>query len=412
MAAHVVSDTYYVFHRTRTLGERYLWKGDLCDVVLQVVRRRENWTQQDQRNIHTQLLHNVADSRAGGSSEWLTANVMRGCSLPQDKIFSVLGLLPDALREAIRPNYHDPVEKIFRDVVKAHVNVTGWLNITCHSQYSPRSPAEYPSWMPNWMRTSRMTVFADRSRRGFNYYHPVDSTKASATFSGDLSVLTVEGFVVGIVERTMLEFTCLRGLVKMRGVYPDKGGREISAENVDTHGTRVRRVVRPGRGEPSDAAVWEFEEGFHQAIEPVLEGYDNIEMLDKLDLFLDAVRRRYVASKSKSPEQESKPISEGQQAKFYNSDIYTVVRGLLMSRTIFETKESQLGIAPDFTESGDLLCLLKGCDAPMILREHMKGSYTFIGDSHVSGLLRGEGIRELKDGRYTFTKVFDRLNLL
>ncbi|OCL10920.1 HET-domain-containing protein [Glonium stellatum] len=409
MAASVASDTFYIVHQlingeSLTSEAPYAWKASHCDVVAQIIAKRERWTQQDQRNIHTRLNHTVVRQRAGNSSMWLTANIMRGCSLPQDKIFSVIGLLPDALRDAIRPNYRDPVDKIFKDVVKAYIDVTRWLNIICHSQYTPWRPVGYPSWMPDWTRIPRMIVYADRSQAGFNFYDPADSVKACVTFSEDLSVLSVEGFAVGTVKKTLLEFTCLPNLVKLRGIIPERDDNQIEAEKFHSPGVRKRWVIRPGREEPSDPVVWEFDKDFEELFRLTSENYSNIEMLDKLDLFLRAFQQRYIALQSKQASTVPGSVSKDQRAESDTSSIYTVVQGLLMSRTFFEMEEGQIGIAPDFTKRGDLVCVFKGCDAPIILREHTEGSYTFIGDSHVLGFMDGEGMKGLNGGKYTLQR--------
>jgi hypothetical protein len=86
---------------------------------------------------------------------------------------------------------------------------------------------------------------------------------------------------------------------------------------------------------------------------------------------------------------------------------YTKVKGHMMSRTIFtrgddEYGKGMLGIGPDFTTPGGLICILLGCDAPVLLREKKRGEgkYMFVGDAHVQGFMEGGGIAELDEGAY------------
>ena len=43
---------------------------------------------------------------------------------------------------------------------------------------------------------------------------------------------------------------------------------------------------------------------------------------------------------------------------------YGHLQGLLKSRTIIETGEQEIGVAPDFAELGDWVCMLLGCRVP------------------------------------------------
>lgn len=52
-------------------------------------------------------------------------------------------------------------------------------------------------------------------------------------------------------------------------------------------------------------------------------------------------------------------------------------------------------------ESGDLVCLLMGCSAPVILRKQVDNSYAFIGDCIFSEFMNGECMDGVKDGKYT-----------
>lgn len=64
---------------------------------------------------------------------------------------------------------------------------------------------------------------------------------------------------------------------------------------------------------------------------------------------------------------ESKFLSEEKKARL--SHIYTTTQALLRGRTLSYLKEGNYGTVPDFTESGDLVCLLMGCSALVILRK-------------------------------------------
>ena len=98
-----------------------------------------------------------------------------------------------------------------------------------------------------------------------------------------------------------------------------------------------------------------------------LGSFASMEM-DSLELFLLCLRTTWAVRKSlvAAPD-ESKFLSEEEKA--WLSHIYTTTQALLRGRTLSYLKEGNYGIVPDFTESGDLVCLLMGCSALVMLRK-------------------------------------------
>ncbi|KAH8744628.1 hypothetical protein F5883DRAFT_439740 [Diaporthe sp. PMI_573] len=48
-------------------------------------------------------------------------------------------------------------------------------------------------------------------------------------------------------------------------------------------------------------------------------------------------------------------------------------------------------MVPDHARVGDLICVLYGCDVPVVLRK-IECHYKFIGESYVHGIMHGEAI--------------------
>ena len=53
-----------------------------------------------------------------------------------------------------------------------------------------------------------------------------------------------------------------------------------------------------------------------------------------------------------------------------------------------------MGIAPVSAEEGDLICLLLGCDFPMLLRKK-HDHYVLVGEAYVHGWMNGEVFPEV-----------------
>ncbi|KAF4629225.1 hypothetical protein G7Y89_g8926 [Cudoniella acicularis] len=60
--------------------------------------------------------------------------------------------------------------------------------------------------------------------------------------------------------------------------------------------------------------------------------------------------------------------------------LYDFSEYLLTNRTVISTGKS-LALAPDFTEPGDVIFQLLGCDSLVILRPRGNDKYTFIGSA-------------------------------
>jgi hypothetical protein len=55
-------------------------------------------------------------------------------------------------------------------------------------------------------------------------------------------------------------------------------------------------------------------------------------------------------------------------------------------------------IAPPSSRIGDIVCVLFGCDMPVVLREIEEGHYTLVGECYADGIMYGEAMEGLVDG--------------
>jgi hypothetical protein len=64
------------------------------------------------------------------------------------------------------------------------------------------------------------------------------------------------------------------------------------------------------------------------------------------------------------------------------------------SRSFFVSEKGYLGLAPKIAKTGDSICVLLGCDKPLIMRRE-DDHYLLLGDSYVYGIMNREVIREV-----------------
>lgn len=136
-AARIACDTGNMIFRM--LVEQGSWEPQLFtftnrNPIEQLVFTRESWMQcHREAPAIPYKYHQITPQTLGGPKQFITTNIARKCFLLQDKVYSVLGLLPTNVAESIKPNYDDPSEKVLKEAIQAYI---GSLNIICYSQYS------------------------------------------------------------------------------------------------------------------------------------------------------------------------------------------------------------------------------------------------------------------------------------
>lgn len=67
-------------------------------------------------------------------------------------------------------------------------------------------------------------------------------------------------------------------------------------------------------------------------------------------------------------------------------------------RMVF-TDNCLLGLVPNATKIDDIICVLFGCCIPLVFRQQQNGRYSIIGESYVDGLMEGETMTQMEEGK-------------
>jgi hypothetical protein len=70
-------------------------------------------------------------------------------------------------------------------------------------------------------------------------------------------------------------------------------------------------------------------------------------------------------------------------------------------RVLFSTKRGYMGLAPLRAQKGDLVCIVHGCDVPLIIRRQ-EDRYVVIGDTYIYGMMNEEVIQDAQDGKLQY----------
>jgi hypothetical protein len=68
------------------------------------------------------------------------------------------------------------------------------------------------------------------------------------------------------------------------------------------------------------------------------------------------------------------------------------VQEVVWNRQLIKTKRGYLGLAPEAAEKGDLVCILYGCNVPVVIREMEGGTHELVGECYVHGMMDGAAL--------------------
>ncbi|OIW25329.1 hypothetical protein CONLIGDRAFT_673434 [Coniochaeta ligniaria NRRL 30616] len=324
---------------------------------------------------------------------------------PRDKIYSLLGILETAcdpadnsyngtdhdaggsMKHNLIIDYHAPTEDVYASLVDFVVSGTQSLNIICASQH----PSSFTrSWVPNWAEPWQThsflspSIYKSYQRLHADYeevYHASGSRPAIFSFSHDRASLSVQGIRCDQV-------LCLYDTPPFPMEYP-QGVDRWAYETFHGLSTDVQKRLENTYGQTD--MVGEF-------LVAIVGGpFDRARNRGKdyRGYYGGASRQwhEYAAS-LQTGEKIDDEIPDGDAGEL---DIRSHRVG--HRRKIFIGEKGYCGLVPDSADIGDDLCVLFGCDIPVLLREMGGNKYRLLGESYVQGLMDGEVIEKLENGK-------------
>lgn len=298
-------------------------------------------------------------------------------SEPRDKVFGVLGILPQEFKYNFPPNYSASLREVYTNVVEFLLHATGRFDVICAAIHFPpnRSVTKLPSWVPDWSHMPLVVPLG--ARHGFS---AAGSTKARFRF----------------VDRP------LRTKLEVSAIYLDRVFRKGTA--VDTFlGIPIFLMA---------FLNWRAEmlRGWPIQDDQIREAFCRTLCLGQLRNWNAAEWMRICYHLFASITQELLPyIVLDDELRWYANELNTGVapdNGQIIieknckemsGRRYFMTEDGLMGMGTGFLRNGDIVCVPLGCSTPVILHEERNGEYRFIGDAYVDGYMYGKAVQELKD---------------
>lgn len=378
---------------------------------------------------------------------------------PRDRIYSLLGLASDkGLGDP--PDYNSDVEKVYSEFVSLFVKTYKSLDIICFVHIFNQHPVEaaamrsvLPSWVPDWKAEVKpfvMPVMASQSARThIGNFRPKSQIKLRSdamvyaaagndpplevTFSDDFRSLTCKGISVGYVDGIgglnvasrasagKKEFPeedghgCINSTSSFNSPTGFEGNSEtlhhneinpVESSKIIDDISRCLVLNRKDRyltyATPPNYFYRDFQSLCLTAI--TRPANVNPQFLDWFQLNRSLhIRGHCLEELCKSAETHHIDLSHLKLAdavgKRFLSRFNDTTRE--MARRLITTNEGHIGMAPYRVQKGDRICVLLGCNIPLVLRRREgESSYEVIGECYVHGFMNGEVLHKLDSGKF------------
>ncbi|KAF2736034.1 hypothetical protein EJ04DRAFT_490540 [Polyplosphaeria fusca] len=298
----------------------------------------------------------------------------------RDKVFGILGLLPEELRRDFPVNYSLSVKEVYVGVVDSILCTTQRLDVICESIHYPpyTSSANLPTWCPDWSRITETTglgrlVHFSASGSTTAIYEFLDEPRRRQLQIQAIYLDTVVAH--GIAVNTLCTTSdYLMAFLHWRAVLLNTASQE--SENPFAWDEKEEAFCRTLCCDQVPQG-WNNRDDWLRATYHVFASLIN-ERLPKLRL--DRKLRSYI--------HEEMGIATNERRSFLHHHFKR-----MMGRCYCLTENGIMGLGTGFMTVGDIIVVPYGCNTPIVLRpEGRHGEFRFVGDVYVHGFMNGEAL--------------------
>jgi hypothetical protein len=323
--------------------------------------------------------------------------VMRICrrklaSDAKDKLFGILGILPDEVRKEFRADYSLSVKDVYTEVVDYLLKTTQRLDVICDAIHFPAhtSSANLPSYVPDWSHAPETAAMAHKDN-----FSAAGTTKARCKFLDErlnklqisaiyIDIIKIHGIAVGTLC-TLADY--LMAFLHWRALLLQSLENEKDESSLLIQGDFCRTL---SLGQVPLSSAFDRSNKWLTVCYNVFASL----LLERLPyLPLDQKLRDYVDEKV-----DIRPEDRRQFLQKYFGD-------RMMGRCFCRTENGLIGMGSGSMLPGDVVVVPLGCSTPILLRlEGPRGEYRFVGDVYIQGFMRGRAVDEWNSGERELTK--------
>lgn len=332
---------------------------------------------------------------------------------PKDRVYGLLGILPDPVRAELRVDYLLPVREIYVDIVEILLQ-SGDIDVICESIHFPPqiSNTHLPSWVPDWSydpmvrSLPSLPLFFSAGIKGTPNFRFVEELSTTRTRSRlcivGRRIGTIENHGMAVNTHSRAADYCM-AFLQWRILLLQHFGIQSGSTDSDSEEDRRGRV-----------ASCEHQRRFcltlslGQPIRADSDGND-AEMIAREKEWL--TKTYCVFAKTIRSRLPLLPIDEDLMAFAEMSDdemepeaarqfLQDSFAEYMMGRCFCITDYGCLGLGTGAMARGDVVAVLYGCSTPVLLRPHRNGDkvspkeYRFVGDAYIHGYMDGEAMEQ------------------
>ncbi|KAF2968002.1 hypothetical protein GQX73_g5554 [Xylaria multiplex] len=318
-------------------------------------------------------------------------------SEPRDRIFGILGILPEVVRKGFPVDYNKSVKDIYTDVVDFLLYTTECLDVICESIHYPKqtSANKLPSWVPDWSQNPETTAlgyaydFAAAGRTRAKY-RLLDQRRNELEISAiRVDTVGIQGVAVGTLC-TLADY--LMAFLNWHAILIESTSSESASlrENMEEVFCRTLCLGKiPLKAEdesrPYSPSEWKricyqiFAKQLHSRL-PQIPLHDKLRQYADIDL----------------------------EGIFNRQFLQSNFGSRMMGRCFFLTAGDRvgMGMGTGFMLPDDIIIIPLGCRTPIIVRKegNKRGRYQFVGDVYLDGYMNREVITQLDKGERKIEK--------
>ncbi|KAI8635649.1 heterokaryon incompatibility protein-domain-containing protein [Xylariaceae sp. FL1651] len=343
---------------------------------------------------------------------------------PVDRIWGVLGIVTDDkdLKLVRKLDYCVGTRSTFTSLVKGWIQAHQCLDIICYASVFTGGAKTYeerklPSWVPDWSVPTRLFVVPlmvsqgdnlapvwslTGSERRLRFTASGDNSRPRYKFFNDGLRLSCTGFLVDHVDGlTALDdpkYPMMQSRLQSEQPMNEpatNGSSTVTSSMLDT----VIRCLVLDRGDrylSKPALIENFKEEFlHVALGAQAETGTPEESLQRWfcqnrDFRIQGVRLEDLC-RTPGPQGPPKQVS-GDQKTFASNFSDRHIVGLRLMTTM----TGNVGMGGRDARPGYAICILLGCNVPVVLKPRSNGSYQLVGECYLEGYMSGEILREVR----------------
>jgi hypothetical protein len=299
------------------------------------------------------------------------------CADPRDKVFGILGVLPEAIRSEFPMDYNQSVKEVYINAIDYILATTERLDVICESIHFPlhTNSADLPTWVPDWSHIpetaslGRMCKFsaADNTTARCNL---IDERRKLEVTAIPLDTISVHGIAVGTLctlADYLMAFLHWRALL-LRSESLQESSGDIESQRDFCRTLCLDQVPSGGDGKRDWLSVC-----YHVFASLILDRLPSLP--------LDRQLRRYADMEM--------GIKAGSRRQFLQENF----GGRMMGRCFCLTEGGRMGMGTGFMTPGDLIVVPLGCSTPILIRpQGRRGEYRFVGDVYIHGYMHGKAM--------------------